>query len=265
MTKSSDSSFDDAKLWDLPTVDDHEALETLKESQATNVLNRPKNQWRYEAPEKDEEVKPLTAQEIESIRTAAYQEGLLSGHEEGYEKGHQEGVEKGQSEGAEAGHKEGFEKGQLEAKTHIDEQLESLRTLFKNAQNPTAQINNEVKNELVMLSINLAKAIIKNEVCQSSETILKALNEGISVLPINENQYQFFMHADDITMLTEHYGAQQIAENKWHFVPANNLERGGCKIQTKSNAVDLSIEKRCQQIFEHILLNQGLGDDPRAN
>jgi flagellar assembly protein FliH len=265
MTKPIDGTFDEAKLWDLPTVDDHEALETLKESQVTNVLNRPKNQWKYEAPEKEEDLKPLTAQEIESIRTAAYQEGLLSGHEEGFDKGHKEGLEKGQAEGLELGTKEGFEEGSNNAKSHIDEQIDKLRQLFDNAQTPTAQIDDDVKNEVVIMAINLAKAIIKSEVNQSQETILKAVNEGIALLPINEQEYQICLHEDDIAMLTEHLTEQYIHDNNWQLVASSDIARGGCKIHTKSNAVDVSIEKRCQQVFEQLLLNQGLADDPRAS
>ena len=39
------------------------------------------------------------------------------------------------------------------------------------------------------------------------------------------------------------------------------MERGGCDITTVQNAVDVSIERRCRDVIDKFLLNQGLSDD----
>jgi len=39
------------------------------------------------------------------------------------------------------------------------------------------------------------------------------------------------------------------------------MERGGCDIVTTQNAVDVSVERRCREVIERFLLNQGLNDD----
>ena len=64
------AELEDAKGWDLPHVDEQDTIDDGK----TNALNR-RSDWKYEPPEEPEEIKPPTAEEIEAIRQAAYEEG----------------------------------------------------------------------------------------------------------------------------------------------------------------------------------------------
>jgi len=45
------------------------------------------------------------------------------------------------------------------------------------------------------------------------------------------------------------------------LVEAPAMERGGCDITTAQNAVDVSIERRCRDVIDKFLLNQGLSND----
>jgi flagellar assembly protein FliH len=263
MADIEDSTFDEAQLWNLPSVDDEQA----KLDASTNALNRPKNRWKFEAPEQEqeeEEVKPLTAQEIEAMRAAAYQEGLLSGHEEGFALGKDEGFEKGKEQGLKEGQEEGVAQGLAESKEQVDTQMQNLQKLIDNIQRPSDQINKEVKNELLILTTSLAKAIIKTDVQQNSEILVKAITEGIKTLPLNETNYQITLNPSDIELINEHFGAQHIKDSAWQLIESPDLERGGCHIQTNTNAVDVSIERRSEQVFSQLLLSQGLVDDPRT-
>lgn len=261
MTETDKALLEKAKAWDLPRVDDMNAALDMQ----TNALNRPRGQWKYEAPDEDKDVKPLTAQEIEAIRDSAYQEGLANGHKEGFEKGQAEGLSQGIEEGKEQGHKEGLETGQLEAKTQIDEQLGIMQSLIEQIHTPLAQINEEVKKELILLAVNLAKAVINVEIQQNEQVLLNAIEAGLKALPTQESTYHIELHPSDIELVQQHFSSQTIAENNWQIVENGELKRGGCKILTNNNAVDVSIAKRCENIFTPLLLNQGLNDDPRAS
>ena len=74
--------LEDAKGWDLPHVEQPESTQESK----TNALNR-RSDWKYEPPEEPEEIKPPTAEEIEAIRQAAYEEGYNEGKQTGFEEG----------------------------------------------------------------------------------------------------------------------------------------------------------------------------------
>lgn len=260
MADMNDTTFEDAKLWNLPSVDDEQAKLDI----STDAFNRPKNRWKFEAPEQEESVKPLTALEIEAIRSAAYQEGLLSGHEEGFSQGHAEGLEKGKQQGVDEGRTEGLENGAAEAKEALEKQFLALSTLFDNISKPTENVNCEVKNELVILATSLAKAVIKTDILQNEKILIQAIGEGIKTLPLNEKCYQISLHSDDLALIKTHFGDQHIKDNNWQLIESTELSRGGCTIQTTTNAVDVSIERRSDQVFNQLLLNQGLVDDPRT-
>ena len=260
MPDSDEFTFADAQLWNLPSVDDEEA----KLDGATNALNRPKNKWKFEAPEAEEEIKPLTAKDIEQIRAQAYQEGLASGHQEGFTKGHEEGLVQGKEVGIAQGSEEGLSAGKLASKEKADAQMLALGSILDSLSAPLKSVSHEVKNELVILAISLAQAIIKTQVDVDPQVILHAIEEGMKTLPLHETQYQISLHPDDLALVTEHFTSQTIHDNKWQLIASSKLTRGGCYIHTSNNAVDVSIERRSEQVFMQLLLNQGLADDPRT-
>lgn len=253
---TSSNTFDDAITWDLPSVNSD------VQSNATNALNKSRT-WKYEPPEVEEEIKPLTAKDIEDIRAAAYEEGLALGKQEGYadglQQGQQEGAEQGLSEGKEQGLAEGMQAGQAQ----MDELAKSWQSIIEQAANPLAQVNAELEKELVILAVKLAKSVINVEVLTQNEVLLSAISEGIKVLPIQESQYQFQMNPIDLAMVKGHFGDDVIAENNWKLIENPSIERGGCELSTQNNAVDMSIERRTADVFTQFLNAQGLQHDPR--
>ncbi len=253
---ASRQSFDDAKTWDLPNVDPE-----IKNT-ATNALNKART-WKYEPPEQEEEIKPLTATDIEAIRAAAYDDGLTSGRKEGYEEGliqgKQEGLELGIAEGKEQGLADGMQAGQEQ----MDELARSWQAIIDQTSKPLAQVNGELEKELVILCVKLAKAVINVEISCQNDVLIKAIGEGIKALPIQDSQYQFQMNPIDVAMVKGHFGEQAITENKWKLIEDPTITRGGCEINTQNNSVDMSIERRTDDVFSQFLNAQGLTHDPR--
>jgi flagellar assembly protein FliH len=255
------NTFDDAKLWDLPSVDTLE----LEDDGRTNAFNKPLGKWKFEAPEQEEDLAPLTAEDIESIRSAAYQEGLSSGHQEGFEKGYEEGLQSGKTEGIEQGKLEGLEKGESEAAEAANVHIQGIRSVLEALQSPLNQVNEQVKQELVLLAVSLAKAVLRTEVSQSSDSVQQAINDAIAVLPISDTHYKIYLHPQDLENITDAIGQETLSQKRWQLLASAELEQGGCKVLTENNAVDMSISRRCEQIFSQLLVEQGLADDPRAS
>ncbi len=252
--------FDNAKLWDLPSVDDKLA----ETDTSTNALDRPRGKWKFEAPEEEEEITPLTAEDIEAIRQSAYQEGLKAGHEEGLKNGFEEGIVQGTEQGQEEGHKIGLEQGLESANEQIKIQTDILSSLINHLQQPLAQVQIEAQKELVILAKSLAQAVIKVETTQNEAILLRAIEDGMKALPIQQSQYTLYLNNEDLARLESHFGETYIAQQNWHLVASEDIAYGGVKIQTKNNAVDMSIAKRCEEVFAKLLFEQGITDDPRS-
>lgn len=253
----SESEANDAKTWDLPFVEDANAR---KKDASTNALNR-RSDWKYEPPEEVEEISPPTADEIEAIRQAAFDEGHSEGKATGYAEGKAQGLEEGLEEGREKGHEEGLAKGLEEGQSQIAKQTEQWQMLVEKLHNPLSQANDDTRDQLVKLAVTLAKAVIKTEISTNNDVIVQALSEGIKALPINQNEYQIHLNPDDISIIQAHFSEEEMTKKGWNLVASPNMERGGCDIVTTQNAVDVSVERRCREVIERFLLNQGLNDD----
>ena len=86
--------------WTVPNVESRDVQDEGK----TNALGKSRS-WRYEPPEETEvaEPAPLTAEEIEEIRQAAFDEGFEQGKADGFAKGFEEGRASGHQEATSKG------------------------------------------------------------------------------------------------------------------------------------------------------------------
>lgn len=263
MSKNSQTDVDmpQIKSWDLPYVADEREVDDSR----TNALNR-RSEWKYEPPEPEPEIVPPTAEEIEAIRQAAYEEGVAegkqAGHAEGLQQGHSEGLEQGQKEGFEQGHQQGLASG----KEEIQQQITSLQQLLEQLHKPVENMQSQLETELVQLAVSLARAVVRVELCCNKDMIFQALSEGLKVLPINESSYHIHLNPEDIALIRAHFSQEDIDKHQWHFVEAPAMARGGCDISTDSNAVDMSVERRSREVLDKFLLEQGLAQHiPQAD
>ncbi|NMH59626.1 flagellar assembly protein FliH [Alteromonas ponticola] len=247
------------KKWDLPFV---EGTKTEEEEKRTNALNRTSD-WKYEPPEEDEdeEIAPPTAQEIEAIRQAAYDEGHQEGKQIGFDEGKAEGVEAGHKQGHEEGFAEGEKQGLESGQQQIDEQIKAWQQLSDQLDVPLKQVNEEVRKQLVQLALTLARSVIRTEIKTNDDIIFQALSDGLKALPINEKQYQLQMHADDIARIKSHYSDEEIASKNWQLVENPSMQPGGCEIITSQNAVDVSIDRRVRDVIDKFMFEQGINGD----
>lgn len=251
--KSKELAGKPVKSWEFPYVEDDKPVDLSR----TNALNKTSD-WKYEPPEEEEEIKPPTAEEIEAIRQAAYEEGFAIGKKEGHEQGFLEGKEQGHGEGFSTGQEEGHAKGLDSGTEEIQQQLAIWKQLTEKLIQPVNQVDGILENELVTLATSLAVSVIRVEVATNKDIIFQALSEGLKVLPIQEKQYQIHLNPEDILLIKEHFSEQEIEKHHWQFIETPDLSRGGCDIVTNSNAVDVSIERRMREVIDKFMLEQGI-------
>lgn len=250
-----EDQVEEVKAFDIPFVED----DRPKFRSETNAFNKTSD-WKWEPPEEEEEILPPTAEEIEAIRKAAYEEGFLQGIEEGQIKGHEEGFAKGQEEGQKLGYEQGLSEGLQEGREIIQQQTSDWQALNHSLQQPLTLVEEQLEKELTQLAISLARSVIRTEIQSNENVIFEALKSGLKVLPIRENQYQIQLNPEDITLIKQHFSEAEIQQHNWVLVEALHLARGGCEISTESNAVDVSIERRVRDVLDKFIMEQGITD-----
>ncbi len=161
-----------------------------------------------------------------------------------YQEGFNDGVEKGTNEG---------EKAEFERANHkLEPLLDSLQQGLLQLKNLRQETYQRIEKEVVELALAIARKVICREievekevvVCVAREALAKVEDPGnikIKMNPsdlqfINETQYQFSELIADIGNVT--------------LEAADNIQSGGCIIETNLGEIDARIEKQLQAVEE---------------
>lgn len=209
-------------------------------------------QWPPELPEEEEEQgpPPLTAADLEDIRHSAYEEGLeegrIAGHAEGLEAGKAEGLEAGQQEGMEQGLQQGLEQGQAQ----INEHVSHLTQLIEKLAAPLQQVDSEVETQVINLVTSLTRELIRVEVQTNPQVILNTIRDVIGALPIAGRETRLSLHPEDLALVREAYGEDNLAERHWALQAEPALNRGDLQVQSGDSSVDYFIEDRIRHLLQ---------------
>lgn len=221
----------------------------------TNALNKTQPQAKAGNAEEDIElvIKPLTADDIEQIRQAAYDEGFGQGKDEGFSKGYAEGREQGQQDGLTQGQAEGKKQGLSEGQAELNNKLLQLTALVDQLQKPLDGIDKQVKQHLLQLSLAMAQAVINVEVQTNPQVILQAIAEATAALPLQAGQLVIKLNPADLAVVEQHYTKEELAQRAWQLRAEPLLAQGGCKVESSQSSVDRSLQQRIQGSLEHFI------------
>lgn len=223
------------------------------ETNALNLRRPPRAHEQPVAEPAEPEFKPLTAEEMELLRQAAYEEGFAEGKEEGFSKGYHEGREQGLQDGTTQGIAEGRKQGLQEAQPEIDARLQQLALLLDQLQQPLKGLDQQVQQALCDLTLAMSKAVIAVEVKTNPQVILQALQEATAALPLNAEHLIIKIHPDDMETIRQHYSDVELQERGWQLRAEPLLEQGGCLVESEKSSVDRSLTQRLQSSLEHFL------------
>ncbi|TAA40314.1 flagellar assembly protein FliH [Corallincola spongiicola] len=235
--------------WAMPDVTEEVDYEALP----TNALGLKPGENHEVIVEEEEEIPVLTAEELELIRKAAYEEGMLQGHEEGhakgYEAGHKEGLEKGHSEGLVNGQREGEAAGAA----IIEERAQVWSALARQLEKPLMHVDSEVEQSLVGLVVELAEEVIRCEIDTNPEVILKVLREATHALPLSARKLSISLNPDDVALVEQSFTEEMLSERGWLVSPDPTLNRGDCQITSEQSYVSVSLKQRVKELMERFL------------
>jgi len=255
-----DDTEEQLRHWETPDL----TSQRVHDKTRTNALNKtqPVAKAQHSAQEEELIVKPLTADDIEQMRQAAFDEGFAEGKEEGFSKGYNDGREQGQQDGFTQGQAEGKKQGIAEGQTELTERLAQLTTLLDQLQKPLANVDEQVKQQLLQLSLAMAQAVIAVEVKTNPDIILQALTEATAALPLDAGQLVIKLNPADVAIVEQFYSKETLAERGWQLRAEPAVEQGGCLVDSSRSSVDRSLSQRVQSSLEHFLQLQQHAETP---
>ncbi|BAJ01405.1 flagellar assembly protein FliH [Shewanella violacea] len=202
--------------------------------------------------EEAQSILPPTLIEIEEIREQAEQEGFAQGKEEGFQTGVESGRLEGLKQGHEEGLKQGIEQGLSEGLEQAKVLVSRFESLLEQFEKPLALLDTEIEQELVSLTMKLARAVIGNDLKTHPEHVLAALRLGVDSLPLKEQGISIRLHPDDYNLVQELYSASQLEKNRWELESDPSLAPGDCVINSQRSSVDMRLEHRITTVLEEM-------------
>ena len=195
--------------------------------------NSGKNQESPESGElsRENEVKLPTEEEIEGIRQQAKEEGYTAGFATGHSTGHQEGKQT--------------------AEVQVKTEVARIRVLISELGKELQDIDQQVAHDLLNLALDLAKKMTTQALKIHPELILPIVQEATRRLPHSMQHPRLILHPDDAALIRNHLN-DQLLQSNWEIHEDEQMEKGGCRLETRDGEVDASLSTRWQRILATI-------------
>lgn len=169
----------------------------------------------------------ISDEEINRIREQARREG----HQAGYASGRAEGIAAGQAEAEAAGREEALR----------------LAQALENFEHCIEDVNKVVADDLLALSIEIARQVVRQAVAVKPEVLLGVIREALEQLPLLHAAIH--LHPEDASLARLRAGDQLAhAGHRIHEDP--KLKRGDVIIEAGGSHLDASLAARWRRVVE---------------
>ena len=169
----------------------------------------------------------LDDEEIRGIREQA----RLDGHQAGYA----------------AGQAEGLAAGRAQAEARGREEALSLAKTLEKLEQCIADLNQAVADDLLALSIEIARRVVRQAVAVKPEVLLGVIREALEQLPLLHAAIH--LNPDDASLARQRAGEQLVhAGHRIHEDP--KLQRGDVVIEAGGSHLDASLAARWRRVVD---------------
>lgn len=168
-----------------------------------------------------------------SAESTSISSALESIRKEAYTKGMQEGFAVGMAKAKE-----------YAAKDHA--QFLSVASAFETALEVADQ---KVEEDILGLALDIAKLMLKTKIAADPAVILPVVRDAIHYLPNVQKPARIIVHHEDARILRDQL-AEELSDQVWQIQEDNNIERGGCLVETGENQIDATNAMRWKRITE---------------
>ena len=148
-----------------------------------------------------------------------------------------------QKEGYQAGYAEGMKQAGIEAQ-RMAKMLESLSKELQ-------QMDQQIAQDLLNMALEMAKQMLQQSLKIKPELLLSVVRTAIGELPYFNQNAHLVLHSDDATLLRTSMG-EQLLQTGWKVFEDDQIERGGCRVETAHSQIDATLPKRWQRIVASI-------------
>ena len=166
----------------------------------------------------------LTAKQLEELQTQAYEEAYVLGRQEGIAAG----------------------------KDDIKARIQQLEALVKILSQPLEELDECVEEQLVALSIAIARQLVRRELKTDPHQIIGVVRESLQILPVASRNVRLHLHPKDAEVVKQALSEVE-GERAWQIVEDPMMSRGGCRVTTDTSQIDARVESRLGAVISAVL------------
>ena len=152
-------------------------------------------------------------------------------------------LEIAQREAHASGHAEGLREGRRQS---LDD-ARHLRDLMADVTRQTREVNQQLADDLLRLSLELARQMVRRALVVHPEMIVPLVKDALAQLSNTTTPLSLTLHPDDAAVVRTHL-AETIDNGHWNLIEDAAMQRGGCLLQTASSHLDATLGARWQQL-----------------
>lgn len=166
-----------------------------------------------------------------------------------------EQVKSSQEQEHKSGFDQGYSEGLIQGQQLVQEQVVHLQSLMATLAMPLLDLDEQVIDELVELSMAVVKQLVRRELKTSPDEIIAVVKEALSLLPVVTGDVKLELHAEDAEIVRNAMAVSE-SEPSWKIVENPVLTRGGCRVFTNTSRIDATVETRINAAIASVLGNR---------
>ncbi len=157
-----------------------------------------------------------------------------------------------QEQAKQEGYTQGLQEGRAAGAQQIQSQLAQLEAMFEALQKPFSDLDEAVEEQLVQMSLLVARQLVRRELKTTPEQVIAVVREAIAALPVASRELKLVLHPEDIDIVRNAFSMHDEGDNI-KIVSDPVLTRGGCRILTDASQIDATVESRLNAIVANVL------------
>ena len=156
-------------------------------------------------------------------------------------------LDKAYLDGYDRGMKSGHEAGMNMANEKLAVEQADLKNLMNGFSNTAKEKSKVLCEDVLALSLDIAKAMLKEHLKINQEAILPILRQATNSLIDSEGPLHLKLNPEDVQIVQKYLQAEL---SNWQIEEDIRIERGACIIETLGNTVDATHENRWRLICD---------------
>lgn len=196
----------------------------------------------------------------ESAVATAAKAGSPAVSDEEIERLREHARQEARQRGYAAGHAEGLAAGRAQAESMGREDALRLAQTLKNLERSIADLNRTVADDLLALSIEVARQVVRQAVAVKPEVVLEVIHEALQALPLLHAVIH--LHPEDASLALLRAG-DRLAHGGHRIYEDPRLKRGDVIIEAGGSHLDATLATRWRRVVEALGQHASWIDIPR--